>query len=83
MPQEPKFRRLTVEQIKQIAKLYMDAKQTVSAICDKVGVTPSQVRSAVNSLKKHDVDFPEHPRETSSKYAGIADELIALKKSSK
>jgi transposase-like protein len=83
MAQEPKFKRLTEEQIMQIAKLFMDAKQTVSAICDKVGVTPSQVRSAINSLKKFDVNFPEHSRETSSKYANIAEQLMASKKSSK
>lgn len=83
MAQEPKFKRLTAGQIMQIAKLFMDAKQSISAISDKVGVTPSQVRSAINSLKKYDVSFPEHSRETSSKYAEIAEELMDSKKSSK
>ena len=77
MANEPKFKRLTVEQIKAIAKMWMDEKQTMSTVCDKLGVTPSQVRSAISGLKKHDVEFPEHARETSSKYADIASELSA------
>ena len=75
MATEPKFKRLTVEQIKAIARMWMDEKQTMTAVCDKLNVTPSQVRSAIGGLKKHDVAFPEHERETSSKYADIASEM--------
>jgi len=76
MANEPKFKRLTEEQIKEIARLYMDSKKPMSFICDKVGVTASQVRSAVNSLKKFGVEFPERPRESKSRYQGIATELL-------
>lgn len=77
--QETKRKHLTVEQIMAIGKAYLVKATTMEDIAASTKLDKSQVRSAIYSLAKNGVEFPDKPRETSSKYATIAAQLVGKK----
>lgn len=75
---ENKRKHLSKEQILEVGKSYMAGKG-FTEISEKMHVDKALIRSAVYSLQKHGVEFPEHKRETSSKYADLAKEFTGKK----
>jgi hypothetical protein len=70
-------KRLDESQIIAIGREYLKKNTTISGIADSMKLDKSAVRNAVYGMRKAGVDFPDKPRETTSRYATIASKLNA------
>jgi hypothetical protein len=73
---EKKRTRLTEQQILQIGREYLKKNTTMTQIALDMKIDKGSVRNAIGNLKRHNVEFPDKPRETSSRYDGIAASLL-------
>jgi DNA-binding MarR family transcriptional regulator len=69
--------RLSETQILQIGREYMKKSTKLSEIAEAMKLDKSAVRNAVTGLAKAGVEFPDKPRETSSRYSSIASKLVS------
>ena len=69
--------RLTEEQVLSIGKEYLKKNSTIGGIAEAMKLEKSAVRNAVYGLRKAGVEFPDKPRETTSRYTSLATKLNA------
>ena len=70
---------MTEDVILAIGREFLKKNVTISQIAEDMKLDKPAVRNAIYGMRKAGVEFPDKPRETTSRYAGIAGKLNAVK----